>query len=244
MKLPTQKSKINLNFKDQKFGMIGISGIGKSDFFAQDPNAFFIETEAGLNFVEVYKEPARSWNDLLEIYTLLKQAEESSKFPYSIIVFDTIDRVVDLAEEIVIGQAKDFYKKMADQINTIGDIPNGGGWSKTREKVANLFAKFEMLPCAVAYIGHLHIKRIDSGVTKYDKSTISLWAGVGNDMLAWPDHLLHVEAHMTGEKLVRNVYTKPTQSREAKSRGGVVPDGVKWTEDSKKNYQEFRKIFK
>ena len=239
--LPQQKSKRNLAFSAQKFGIIGASGIGKSNFFAQDPKAFFIEAEAGLNFEEVFKLPARSWEDLRSIYASLKEAEAKGNFPYSIIVLDTIDRIVDLAENEIIAKAQEFYKRVT--INTIGDIPEGGGWRKTRDLVMNFMNKLEELPCATAYIGHLATKRIEEGMKKYDKHTISLWKGVGSDILAWADHTLHVTATMMGDRLVRAVLTKPTQSIEAKSRGGIVPDGFKWVDDMKINYQEFRKLF-
>jgi hypothetical protein len=241
--LPMEKSKINLAFTSQKIGCLGQSGIGKSDFFAQEDKAFFIEAEAGLNFISCYKMPARSWNDLREIYVALKEAEATGKFPYSMIVIDTIDKIVDYAEEEIVARGKEFYSKIANEINTISDLPNGAGWNKTRELVMNFISKLEQLPCAIAFISHLSIKKIEDGVRKYDKSTISLWAGMGNDMLAWADHILNVEAHMIGDKLTRTIHTKPTQSREAKSRGGVVTDGIRWGDSSKENWNNFRKLF-
>lgn len=244
MELPKQKSKVDLRFASQKIGIIGASGIGKSEFLAQEDKALFLETEQGLNFLEVYKVPVRSWNDLRDVYASLKQAQQKGEFPYTMIVIDTIDRLVDLAEEEIISRAKDFYKNIADQINTISDIPNGGGWTKTRELVSNFFKKLEGFDCAIAFIGHLSTKRVEEGVRKYDKNTISLWAGVGNDMLAWADCILHIESHMIGDKLVRTVYTRPTQSREAKSRGAVVPDAVKWSDNAKDNWSKFRSLFK
>lgn len=107
----------------------------------------------------------------------------------------------------------------------------------------NFVHKMEELPCALAYIGHLHTKRVEEGVRKYDKHTIALWAGMGNDMLAWADHILHVKANMIGDKLERIVFTLPTQSREAKSRGGIIQNGWKWGNNAKTNYSEFRKLF-
>ena len=242
--LPKEKSKADMRFSKTKIGMIGASGIGKSDFFSQDPNALFIEAETGLNYIECMKVPARCWSDLVEIYgSLVQLNQKEGEFPYSIVVLDTIDRVLTFAETDVIAHAKEFYKKMADDIHTIGDIPNGGGWSKTNSKVMNLLNKFEQLPCAVAFIGHLSLKKVEEGTRKYDKSTISLWKGVGEDVLAWADHILHVQASMIGEELRRVVYTKPTQSKEAKSRGGIVPDGWQWKEDMSVNYKNFRGLF-
>jgi hypothetical protein len=244
MQLPIEKTKPDLRFSVQKIGVIGQSGIGKSAFLAQEDKALFLETEAGLNFLEVYKIPIRTWNDLRDAYASLKEAQTKGNFPYTMIVIDTIDRLVDLAEEEIIARGKDFYKNIADQINGIGDIPNGAGWSKTRELVMNFFNKIEQFDCAIAFVGHLSTKRIEEGVRKYDKNTISLWSSLGNDMLAWADCILHIESHLVGDKLIRTVYTKPTQTRESKSRGNIVPDGTKWTDNDKENWNSFRKLFK
>ncbi len=239
--LPVEKSVIDLRFSAQKLGIIGASGIGKSSFLAQDPKAFFIEAEKGLNFEKVFKLPARCWEDLREIYAVLKEAEKSGNFPYSIVVLDTIDRIVEFAEDEIIEKARAYYKKSV--INTIGDVPEGGGWRKTKDLVMTFMHRLEDLPCAVAYIGHLTTKRIEEGTRKYDKHTISLWKGMGNDILAWSDHTLHITSSMLGEKLQRTVLTLPSQSIEAKSRGGIVPNRLVWGEDMAVNYQMFRKLF-
>jgi len=211
---------------------------------AQEDRALFIETEAGLNFLEVMKIPTRSWEDIRMTYAALKEAEQSGKpFPYSMIVIDTIDRFIDLGEEEVVNRARDFYKNIANQINSIGDVPNGGGWSKTRELIMGAINKFEEFPCAIALVGHLSTKKIEEGTRKYDKNTISLWSSIGNDVLAWADHTLHIEAQMIGDKLKRTVWTIPTQSREAGSRGGVIKNGLQWTENAKENWAELRKLF-
>ncbi|CAK0755190.1 putative ATP-binding protein [Azospirillaceae bacterium] len=244
VQLPSVKSAIDLSFNKQKIGMIGSAGIGKSCFFAQDPNALFLEAEAGLNFLEVYKVPVRNWQDIRDTYAQLKGLANEGKFPYSIIVLDTIDRICDYAEEEIVTKAREFYTKIADQINTIGDIPNGAGWAKAKDLVMSLLNKLEELPCALAFIGHLQNKEITDGVRKYHKSSINIGGKLGLELLAFPDHLLYVDAQMIGDKLKRTIYTKPTQSREAKSRGGIVKDQWVWLEDMAENYKYFRGLFK
>ena len=244
MELPKKKSGINKDFKDQKFAMIGQSGIGKSEFFTHDEKAFFIQTEAGLNAYDVFKLEARSWNDLKNIYIKLKEAADGGQFPYTTIVIDTIDKVVKYAEEETIARGKKHFARIADTINSVGDIPNGGGWYTQKKLVMGFIDSIEQLPCAVAFIGHLTIKKIEETTgNKYDKCTINIGGKLGEDLLAWADHILHVKGMMRGETLQRTVYTKPTQSREAKSRGCMVPDGTKWEASGKVNYDNFRKLF-
>ena len=131
--LPTKKTEIDTRFSSQRFGMLGLAGIGKSEFWAQDENALFLNCEGGLNALKVYSIPIRSWADLREAYGALKASADAGTFPYSVIVIDTVDRLVDYAQEEVVNRAKEFYKKI--EVNTIGDVPNGAGWYKQKEMV-------------------------------------------------------------------------------------------------------------
>lgn len=223
--------------------MIGSAGIGKSDFFSQDDKALFIEAEAGLNHLEVMKMSARCWDDLREIYGLLVKANQNGNFPYSIIVLDTIDRIVDFADDEIVARSREFYKTLADQINTIGDVPNGAGWAKSTNLVMSFLNKLEELPCAIAFIGHVATKKIKEGTREYDKNTINMGGKTGLELLAWCDHVLHVESTMMGDKMIRRVITRPSQSKEAKSRGAIVPDNWVWSNNAKENYENFRKLF-
>ena len=240
--LPTTKTEVDKSFKSQKFLMLGSAGIGKSAFWAQEPKALFLETESGLNALEVFRIQIRSWNDLRESYVALKAGIDGGKFPYELIVIDTVDRLIDFAQEEVVNRAKDFYKKI--EINTIGDIPNEAGWYKQKEMVMGFFNKLELLPCAIACVAHSDIKRIKEPTAEFDKNTISIGGQLGDDILAWADHTMNVESHMSGDRTQRMIYTIPTQSREAKSRGGMIPNMMKWGESTVENYKAFRALFK
>jgi hypothetical protein len=240
--LPTKKTEVDNSFKHQRFGMLGLAGIGKSEFWAQDENALFLNTEGGLNALKVFSISIRSWQDLREAYGALKTSADEGKFPYSIIIIDTIDRLIDYAIEETVARAKEFYKKI--EINNIADIPNGAGWFKEKEMVMNFLTKLEMFPCAIAFIAHMDIKRIKETTGEYDKSTISIGGSLGDDLLAWTDHTMHIESHRIGDRIQRMVYTIPTQSREAKSRGGMIPNAIKWGDSTVENYKAFRALFK
>ena len=158
------------------------------------------------------------------------------------VVIDTIDKVVDFASDETLRWGKNKFKN--SEIVGIGDIGQGTGWDMRRTLVQKVFNALSKLPCAVAIIGHLECKAIEeSGQSKYDKHTISIGGKVGNDILAWSDHTLQVKGVMQGDVLKRTVYTKPTKSRECKSRGGVVKDGWVWSENSKENFNKLREQF-
>lgn len=242
--LPTVRSEVTNLFKDQKFGIIGPAGIGKSALFSNS-NGLYIQTEAGLSHLSVMSIPCYSWDDFKEIYGELLKADQAKKLPYEIIIIDTIDRLVEIGNEEVVKRGRAKFPKLADQINTIGDVPNGAGWSWSTDLIGLALKKLEELGCAVAFIGHLESKEVKSPTDKYHKQTISIGGKQGGQLVAWPDHLLNIEADIdqTG-RITRVVRTRPTRTIEAKSRGGIIPDGWRWADSDKENWEKLRSFFK
>lgn len=241
--LPTIKSEVDKSWIHQKVGMIGQAGIGKSEFWSHGDKTLYIQTEAGLNHLSVMKIPCRSFADLKDILTALIQNQQAGKFIYDTIIVDTIDELIDLLNQEVIARGKEKFTKIASEINTIGDIPNGAGWQWATEMVKLTFDKLESLPACIVYVGHLAMVEVKTATDKYHKSSISIGGKTGLNLIAWADHLLNIEATFKGKELVRTVRTRPTQYVDAKSRGNVVPDGWQWTADMKENYTKFRGLF-
>ena len=241
--LPTQVSEVDNRFSSQKVGIIGPPGIGKSEFLSGCSNNLFIQTEAGLNHLRVMKVPCRSFGDLREILTALIQAKQAGKLLYEAVTLDTIDEFLDIINEEVIRRGREKFQKIANDINTIGDIPNGAGWQWSTELIKLTLDKLESLEIALFWIGHMDMKEVKTATDKYHKSTLSIGGKTGLSLLSWPDHLLNIEASYNGSKLIRKVRTRPTQYLDAKSRGGVVPDGWLWSDDMKENWTKFRGLF-
>lgn len=241
--LPTKPSEINKNWIDQKIGMIGAPGIGKSMFWSHGGKTLYIQTEAGLNHVSVMKLPCRNFEELREILTVLIQAQQTEKFPYDTIVVDTIDELIDIVSEEVIKRGREKFSKIASDINSVGDVPNGAGWQWSTELIKMTLDKLEKLPACIAYIGHHDMKEVKTATEKWHKSTISIGGKTGQALLAWADHILNIEAQWSGPQLRRVVRTRPTQYMDAKSRGDVVPDGMIWVDNMKENYDKLRALF-
>lgn len=221
--------------------MIGPAGIGKSKFWSF-ANALYIQTEAGLNHLSVYKVVCRSWDDFVEIYSQLIQAANAGTFQYDTIVIDTIDKFIDLANEETIARGRNKFK--AIDINSVGDIPNGAGWAWNMDLVENAFRKLETLPAHIVYIGHLENREIKEPTRSIHKQTLSIGGKMGGMLTAWPDHLMNLDASYQGSKLIRKVRTLPSATIEAKSRGGVVQDGWLWDDNDEANFKKFRSLFK
>lgn len=238
--LPTSRSEVDRRYIAQNFGMIGPPGIGKSKFWSFC-NGLYIQTESGLNHLKVMKTPCHSWEDFKEIYGALVKLVQSGSFPYDTIIIDTIDKFVDFAQAEAIERGRAKFKGI--EINTVGDIPNGAGWAWAMDLVENALAKLDELPCAVVYVGHLELKEVKEPTRSIHKQTISIGGKMGGMLTAWPDHLLNVTASYIGNDCKRVVRTLPSQTIEAKSREGLVPDGWTWEKDDEANWKKFRSLF-
>jgi len=242
-KLSTTKSGISKKWEDQKFLMIGQGGIGKSKFWSYADDVMYIQTEAGLNFIEAIKNPVYCWEDLKDVLIELMKLRDAKQFPFKAVVLDTVDRALEYVETEVMAWARGKYSK-GNEYGGIGDIPEGAGWYRRETMMNKILASLESLPCAKVIIGHLDNKEIkQEGEKAFTKSTISIGGKVGGNIAHWSDHTLHIVGQMRGDKLTRIVYTKPTQSREAKSRGSVVKDGWIWSDNDEENFKKLREQF-
>lgn len=222
--------------------MIGQGKSGKSEFWSQGKKTVFIETEAGLNHLNVESFPCRNWSEIRAAVGKLIKAKDHKEFPDTVVV-DTMDRLVDRSSQEVIARGRSKFPKMADQINSIGDVPNGNGWFWQSTMIKEFLGAMEQLPCALVLISHLKQQEVDEIVRKYNRWTISIGGQTGTGILHFVDHTIMLQCQQSGDKLIRTLRTKPTTTYEAGSRGNVIPDGMKWGDDARENYLEFRKLF-
>ena len=244
--LPTVKTAPTKLWRRQKFLMLGPSGIGKSEFWAQGDKTLFLEFEPRLDHLSVLKVAVRSWDDFIASLDLLYKEAQKVEFPYDTVVVDTGDKYYERVTESVLDWAQDKYKKLIDKgqsIDAIGDVPEGTGWYRVTTMAMTGLDKLTALPAAIVIICHIKEETIKEAGSEYKKATVSLGGQMGTRLLGWSDHTLHVRARYVGDTIHRNVRTIPSQLMEAKSSGGIVPDGMVWTKDAKLNYTNFRNLF-
>lgn len=240
--LPNQPAEAQNLWIEQKTGIIGPPGIGKSEFPSHNPKTLYLQCEAGLGHLKVMKVPVRSWADWEGTWTALSQANQAGNFLYDTVVVDTIDRFVDYANEETCERGRTKYKSA--EINVVGDIPNGAGWAWSTDLVMNALGKLETLPAHIIYIGHLDRKEIKQpNQVSVHLQTISIGGKTGRELVAWPDHLLNIQTSLGSTNQKRVVKTIPTSTLEAKSRGGVVKNDWEWSASSKENWEKFRSLF-
>lgn len=242
--LPTTKIGPSKRWGDQIFLTLGQAKIGKSDFWSQGEHTLFFEFEPGLNHLTVMRVPIRSWTEFIEVLGELYKLQQKGAFPYDTLVVDTLDRMIDLANEEIIDLAKAKYSSsVAGKIETIGDIPNGAGWFSATSLVRITLSKLKAFPAALSLIGHTKLEKMKDGTREYTKSTINIGGQMGAVLLGLPDHTLNWNARLRGEVTERCMRSKPTEAWEAGSRGNIVPDGFRVDGDMHAAYQKFRSLF-
>lgn len=238
---PDKATEICMDWTKQKFIMTGPSKSGKTKFWAMNQKTYFVKLESGHNHVKHFGTECRSFAEIMTLKNKIFQATKAGIWPYDTIVFDTGDRLLDFITEDVILLAQEKYKKQ--EINGIGDIPEGNGWFMLKTKV-NLFLKqLEELPCAVVLIFHVTTDQREDQVGKYTIETINVGGKSGKAILAWADHVLHIRATTVGTQAIRKMLTRGTRNIEAGNRAGLPPE-IAWTEDDKANFDKFRAFFK
>lgn len=209
----------------------GTHGIGKSTFAAQAPNPVFIQTEEGLDAINVTAFPVcQSFEDMMEAIGSL--ASEDHEF--NTVVLDS----ADWAENLV-------HKKVAQDNNvaTIDAIGYGRGYKAATEYWRQILDGFDHLRAAmdmqVILLAHTQVKRFDDPLADpYDRYQLDLHHGSASLISEWCDILCFANQQYStvksdvgfNQKVTRAVgsgnrvlYTQERPGWQAKSRW-PIPD--------------------
>lgn len=241
--LPTTRSAPSKRWIDQRIMVIGQGGLGKSSLLSHGEKTLFIDTEGGIEHLSVMKLRCETFEDFRAQYLLLLAAATAGTFPYDTIVVDTLDKYISAAENDTVKWGRSKFTK--SDIKTIGDVPEGQGWNRTKSAIMGGLENLAKLPAALVLITHPKTIKIEEPTAKYDKETICAWGQLAPTVLGWMHHNLHIEARYgQGGALRRTVRTVPSKNMEAKSHGGIIPDGLEWkTADLAAEYAHLRSLF-
>lgn len=206
--------------------LYGTHGIGKSTFAAQAPNPVFIQTEEGLDAINVTAFPlCQSYEDIMEAIGSL--AEEDHDF--STVVIDS----ADWAEQLV-------HKRVAKDNNvaTIDAIGYGRGYKAAADYWKQILEGLDHLRSAknmqVVLLAHTQVKRFDDPLADpYDRYQLDLHHGSASLISEWCDILMFANQQYStvksdvgfNQKITRAVgngnrvlYTQERPGWQAKSR--------------------------
>lgn len=125
----------------ERLCVYGAEGIGKSTFMSRIPGVVFIDTEGSTNSMDVRRFPKpTSWTMLVsEVDDAIRNAGELSA-----LVIDT----ADWAERLLVDEV--LAKRRVD---SIGDIPYGGGYEILKEEFGKLLNKLTDLSNKGVHVG-------------------------------------------------------------------------------------------
>ena len=215
--------------KPPRVVLYGIHGIGKSTFAAECPAPIFIQTEAGLDALQVQAfELAKSWNDVLSALLWLNNEPHEFKT----VVIDSLD----WAEKLLFESVAE-----ANNVGGIEKIPFGRGYAEaeTRWKQAlDLLNKLnEEKKMLVVLLAHAQVKRFeDPERDSYDRYELDLQKRSAALVAEWCDILAFatlstttkakdagfgrtvVKASSNGDRIV---YLEERPAHDAKNRYGL-----------------------
>ena len=242
-------------WKDAKILIAGESGVGKTTFAAQDENPLFICFEKGLASLPVDFVEAKDHVELEAIREHLIGLIKEKKFPYTSIVLDGLDDLVPLIDGMILAWAHSKFKKeVMDNVQGIGDIPNGNGWVRRLIYAKHWLNMFSQFPCALILLSHTKQKTMGNGANSFQKIVLNApHEGMGNSIKGFMDHLVVARTTVRGNQ--KTVYLNASDRMDCigKSRGSegknpkpLVPDGIIWKqgpEAPRENFENFRKLF-
>ena len=163
--------------------LYGTHGVGKSSFAAQADKPVFIQTEEGLDALDVTAFPlARSYDEVMEAIGSLYSEDHD----FGTVVLDSADWM----EQLIFKQVAINHK-----INNIEDMGYGKGYTFAVDLWRNVMEGFDLLRneknMQVIFLAHTQIKRYDDPlVDSYDRYMLDLHKGGAAIISEWCDLLM------------------------------------------------------
>ena len=159
--------------------MYGPPKIGKTTMLSSLDKCLIIDTESGSNMIEGHILNANNRKELIEI---LKQAREGHEFKY--IAIDTIDKVVQWAEEAVCQE---------NNVQALADLPFGKGWGLARDKVMNTIHAFKDVCDHLIIVGHRKTaKAVVEGQATVEPESLDITGRLKNMIMSDSDAIGYV----------------------------------------------------
>jgi len=125
--------------------LYGAPKVGKTTMLSQLDDCLIVDTEKGTNMIEAYVQEV---NNRQELINILKAVMEGHEYKY--IAIDTIDKVVQWAEQAVCAEY---------EVASIADLTFGKGYALAREKVMNTINAFRDCCEHLIIVGHRKVAR-------------------------------------------------------------------------------------
>lgn len=215
MKLPTAKKPASIDITKYKFLIYGEPGAGKSTFASKFPDALFVPTEPGLNFLECHQitdddgnpKVIRTWDEFCEVVRILCTTQHQFKT----IVIDTIDNAFEFCSLHVLKSRK---------IEHESDEGFGKGWGLIKREFTKVLNFLANSGFGIVFISHeKSSEREENGVKRpfIDNSMSNQAKTYVNGLV---DFIFYCYLDDNENRLMR---TKASLNINAKDRSGKLP---------------------
>jgi hypothetical protein len=214
MTLPTEKSKKSKNPFDYTILLYGEPKIGKSEACSRIPEALFIQTEAGLKNLEVYKTPLiETWEEFLKVAGEVAEGNHN----YKTIIIDTVDGMFQLC-------AKYMCKKNGWE--HVSDLDWGKGYLRVKEELMRVLSKLSALPTGLVLVGHSKEKEVKTRTGTFDRVTLCFSPSIEEGVAHFVDIALYCRVENRDDEKIRVVRSVHTEEYLAGGRINFFDDGM------------------
>lgn len=214
--IPTTKSKPKERFEENLTLIYGTPKVGKSTFCSQLDNPLFLDTESGLNNLEVYKTGIDSWDTFKEVYKELKS--QQGKLPFRTLVIDTIDNLWQMCCDYICKQNKVVHES---------ELEWGKGYAMVKREFNMALAAYRQLGMGMIYTSHAEAREIATRVGKYTRYEPTMPKKCAEAILPSVDFILYAENQDDADGTEKRViHTKPSKHWNAGDRTGKLPEEI------------------
>jgi hypothetical protein len=229
MELPTKKTTPRTEASRNVTVIAGPSGVGKSTFAANIPNALFLDCDHGIEFLSVYRNGISSWADMCDAFEMLRA--DTGK--YEAVVVDTVDAAYQFLFDEV---CKDAGIKFPDDSNA------SKVYGAANKRFLSWLRAMKTLPVGLFLLAHSETVKLKARTGDYDYTQIAMSGRSRGHVVNSCDFgfLAEIDTDGAGDSLVerRILRTKPGKHHWAKDRTGVLPEMIPL------DYQAFDKAYK
>jgi hypothetical protein len=216
MPLPTAKTPPRRSLSDISILLYGPSKIGKSTFASQAPAAVFLATEPGLNALDVYQQPIKSWPEFLESCAELAKGEHQ----FRTVVIDTIDILYRLCADHICQKRGLEHES---------DGSHGKIYGLIKIEIYRVLAKLAHLPYGLILISHSQVRDLETRTGTVTRTVPTISESFRQIVIGLVDLILYcdvqVEQAEDGTRKHRRVVrTKPSPNYDAGDRFGCLPE--------------------
>lgn len=192
--------------------------VHNSTWCSHAEGALFLSTEPGLNSLEVFQVPIRSWDELLAACGEIAEGNHQFKT----VVIDTIDNAYRMCAEHVCRKFKVEHES---------DLGYGKGYAMANGEFQRVLNKLAFMPYGLHLISHSQNIEVETRTGKYTKIVPTLPDKARKIVLGLVDMILYCDIETSqgpdGRMLARRVMrTKPSPYYEAGDRTGRLPDVI------------------